>query len=111
MSAIALVYVLYGDRLAAEQAARDMVEQRLAACANRLGDSQSFYRWEGEIEAARGVPVLFKTAPDRREALMAALSRDHGYALPAILSWSAEATADYAAWVARETQLDVDPPA
>ena len=109
MSAIALVYVLYGDRLAAEQAARGMVERRLAACANLLGESQSFYPWEGRIEDAREVPVLFKTAPARREALMAALAQDHGYALPAILSWPADATPDYAEWVARETQPNADP--
>jgi len=104
MSEIALVYVLYGDRAAAETAARDMIDQRLAACANLLGESQSFYPWDGKIEDAREVPVLFKTAPARREALMTALAAAHGYDLPAILSWPVQASADYADWVARETQ-------
>lgn len=103
MTGIALVYVLYGDRAAAERAARAMVERRLAACANVLGEGRSLYSWQGRIEDAGEVPVLFKTAPARRDALMEALARDHGYDLPAILSWPAEASADYAAWVARET--------
>lgn len=111
MSGIALVYVLYGDRTAAEQAARDMVERRLAACANVLGEGRSFYPWEGKIEDASEVPVLFKTAPARCEALMAALAQAHDYALPAVLSWPAQATPDYAAWVERETRSDADPSA
>lgn len=103
MSEIALVYVLFGDRPGAEAVAREMVERRLAACANVLADGRSIYRWAGGIEDAAEVPVLFKTAPVRREALMDALRERHGYDLPAILSWPASATADYAAWVATET--------
>lgn len=104
MSEIALVYVLFGDRASAQTAARSMVEQHLAACANILAAGQSIYPWEGRIEEADEVPVLFKTASARREALMAALTQVHAYALPAILSWPVTASADYAAWVAAETQ-------
>ena len=105
MTEIALVYVLFGDRPTAEAIARAMIEERLAACANLLGDGRSIYRWEGRIEDAVEVPVLFKTAPSRRDALIAALAARHGYDLPAILSWPADATADYAAWVAREAMV------
>lgn len=103
MSEIALVYVLYGTREAAQTAARAMVEQRLAACANILAGSDSVYRWAGVIETASEVPVLFKTSPARRDALMAALAQGHDYELPAILSWAAVASPAYAAWVATET--------
>ncbi|HZV17084.1 MAG TPA: divalent-cation tolerance protein CutA [Sphingobium sp.] len=103
MSEIALVYVLYGTRPAAEVAARTMVAQRLAACANVFAQGQSFYQWAGALEAVTEVAVLFKTAPARCDALMAALERDHPYELPAILSWRVTARPAYAAWVERET--------
>jgi len=105
MSEIALVYVLYGAGPAAEAAARAMVDQRLAACANVFAQGQSLYHWDGALEAASEVAVLFKTALARRDALMAALERDHSYEVPAILSWSAAATPAYAAWVAHETTV------
>jgi periplasmic divalent cation tolerance protein len=103
MSEIALVYVLFGDRASAQVAARNMVEQRLAACANIFADGQSIYPWDGRIAEASEVAILFKTMPARCEALMAALAQGHAYDLPAILSWSAMTTPDYAAWVAKET--------
>jgi periplasmic divalent cation tolerance protein len=103
MSEIVLVYTLFGDRDAAEAVARAMVERRLAACANLLGDGTSIYPWEGRIDRAGEVPVLFKTVPARRDALMAAIGAMHNYDLPAILSWSAVTTPAYAAWVAGET--------
>lgn len=103
MSAIALVYTLVGDRPTAESLAREMVTGHLAACANILTGSRSLYPWAGALEEADEVPLLFKTSPYRKDALMAALASSHPYDLPAILSWPAEATPAYAAWVADQT--------
>ena len=104
MSEIALVYVPYGSREAAESAGQKMVAQRLAACANVLGEGRSIYPWEGAIETAAETVTLYKTAPDRREALIAAIAQDHEYDLPAILCWPAETTQAYADWVRQETR-------
>ena len=103
MSEIALVYTLFGDRDEAERVARAMVAQRLAACANVLAEGTSFYPWDSQIAQAGEVPVLFKTVPARRAALMAAIGAAHGYDLPAVLGWSAVTTPAYAQWVADET--------
>ncbi|MBO9574125.1 MAG: divalent-cation tolerance protein CutA [Sphingobium sp.] len=99
MKDIAIVYVLFGDRAAAEDAATQMIDRRLAACANVQADCLSVYRWQGVKERSDETPVLFKTALDRRSALMAALAVDHDYELPAISSWTATTTDAYADWV------------
>jgi periplasmic divalent cation tolerance protein len=104
---IAIVYVLFGDRAAAEAAAGRMIEQRLAACANIQAGCQSVYRWQGAVERADETPVIFKTSLDRREALMAALAAIHAYELPAISSWTAMTSPAYASWVDEATQDDV----
>lgn len=98
MSNLVIVYALFGDRDAAEQAARDAVDNRLAACANMLAPCRSFYTWEGARVEEDEIPVLFKTTADRRDALMARIARGHAYDIPAISSWPAEAAADYARW-------------
>ncbi len=104
MKDIAIVYVLFGDRATAEIAAVQMVDRRLAACANILGNGLSVYHWKGEMTRAEETPVLFKTATDRRTALMAAIVAAHDYDLPAVSSWDAATTPDYAAWVEGETR-------
>ncbi|HTH27907.1 MAG TPA: divalent cation tolerance protein CutA, partial [Sphingobium sp.] len=43
MSGMMIVYALFGSREAAERAARDAVDSRLAACANILAPCRSFY--------------------------------------------------------------------
>lgn len=101
MSAVALVYTLFGSADVAERIARQMVEERLAACANILGGATSIYEWNGVLETAAEVPVLFKTAPSRRDALMDRLAQLHDYDTPAILALPVEAAAaPFAKWVA-----------
>jgi periplasmic divalent cation tolerance protein len=104
MKDIAIVYALFADRAAAEIAALQLVDRRLAACANILGNCLSVYHWKGELTRAEETPVLFKTTPQRRLALVAALVAGHDYELPAVSSWEVASTPDYSAWVEAETQ-------
>lgn len=104
--AVVLVYTLFGDADAAERIGRRMVEERLAACVNIGAPCTSFYMWEGAIERAAEIPALFKTAADRRDALIARLSALHPYEVPAILSVAETDAAHppFAAWVAAQTR-------
>ena len=99
MKDIAIVYATFGDRAAAEVAAVEMVERRLAACANIQSPCLSVYVWQGQMERTEETPVVFKTGLGRREALMAALAATHDYELPAISSWTAQAGAAFTQWV------------
>nr|WP_317893499.1 divalent-cation tolerance protein CutA [uncultured Sphingomonas sp.] len=103
MSRIALLQATFADAAEAERIGRAVVEERLAACANLLAPCTSIYRWQGAVETACEVPALFKTRPDLVETLAARIAALHGYDLPAIEWWSAEASAAVVDWVARET--------
>ncbi len=103
MREIAIVYALFGDSSAAETIAAQMIEQRLAACANLQAGCVSFYRWQGVTERAAETPVIFKTSLARRAALMEAIAQAHEYEIPAISGWEATTADDYADWVEAET--------
>ncbi|MGE4321663.1 MAG: divalent-cation tolerance protein CutA [Sphingobium sp.] len=102
--AVVLVYTLFGDVDVAERIGGQMVEERLAACVNIGAPCTSLYRWNGTIERAVEIPVLFKTAPDRRDALMARLAALHPYDVPAVLALSETDAVHppFAAWVAAQ---------
>lgn len=97
-----LIYATFPDKETAERIARQMVEQRLAGCANMLGTIQSIYRWDGAITTDTEVAALFKTVAERAEELVAAIAAAHPYDVPAILQWKAAAHAPYASWLQAE---------
>jgi periplasmic divalent cation tolerance protein len=71
----------------AEKAARLLVEERLAVCA-QVGDGiRSWYRWEGQVEESPEVTLTLKVREDRLEACAGRLQALHPYEVPEIMAW------------------------
>jgi len=84
----------------AERLARQLVEERLAACVNVLPPMVSFYRWQGSITRDSERQLVIKTTRDRLAALENRIGALHPYELPEFLVLPVvEASAAYAAWV------------
>ena len=102
---IVTVYAVFADADEASRIARILVEEGLAACANLLAPCRSIYRWQGAIEEAEEVPVLFKTGAGSAEALIARIAALHSYDVPAAVAWPiAAAHAPYGEWVRADTE-------
>lgn len=100
---IATVYAVFADQAQAERIAETVIEERLAACANILAPCRSIYRWQGKVERAEEVPVLFKTA--QPEPLITRIAELHSYDVPAAVAWPIEAVHEpYADWVSTNSR-------
>lgn len=100
----AVVWSTYPGPEAAERAAGDLVERRLAACVAIVPKIVSVYRWQGAIERSDEAVLLAKTRASAAEAVMATLRATHPYELPALLVLPvAAASAAYGAWIEAET--------
>lgn len=87
----------------ADGLARHLVEQRLAACVQRL-PMTSTYRWEGEVVAGPEVLLLAKTVASRYAALEDAVRALHSYDVPEIICLPVSVGhAPYLDWVMAET--------
>ncbi|MFC6825493.1 divalent-cation tolerance protein CutA [Halopelagius fulvigenes] len=88
---------------AAPELARTLVEERLAACVNRL-DCESVYRWEGEVYEESEVVLLAKTTEDGYTALRDRIEELHPYDVPCVERFDrADALPAYASWVEEST--------
>jgi|SRR5882672_163549 len=105
MSEPLLILTNCPDDATAERIARTVVEQRLAACVNRLAAVHSVYRWQGAIEQAVEVPLLIKTTRERYPELEAAIRALHPHSVPEIIALPiGGGYAPYLRWVDDETQ-------
>ncbi|HEV2817071.1 MAG TPA: divalent-cation tolerance protein CutA [Allosphingosinicella sp.] len=97
---IVTVYAIFADAAEAERIAAALVEERLAACANILGACTSIYRWQGAVERAAEVPVLFKTSAAGAAKAIERIAALHSYDVPAVVVWPiADALPAYRDWV------------
>ncbi len=93
------------DAEVADRLARTLVEQKLAACVNRLPAVDSVYRWQGAIERAVEVPLLIKSTRERLPEIQEAIRALHPYEVPEIVAIPVVAGLPaYLRWVVDETQ-------
>ena len=88
----------------AQALSRALVQNRLAACVQRLRVA-SVYEWDGVMEESGEMLLLIKTTVDRYEALEAWIGAHHAYQVPEILMVSAPRGSNaYLAWLAQQTR-------
>lgn len=84
----------------ADRIARELVEQRLAACVNVVAGVSSLYRWKGKVERDEERLLLIKTRAERFESLREALLALHPYELPELIVLPIEAGHEpYLSWL------------
>jgi len=90
---------------AAAKIARTLVEERLAACVNRVPGLVSTYWWQGKIEEDEEVLLVIKTSEEKLEALLKRVPELHPYSVPEVLALPVAAGhGPYLEWLFAETK-------
>lgn len=101
----ALIWCPFPDRETARAIAGQLLDERVVACANILGEIESLFVWQGQRDSAAETAVLFKTSATRLDQAVERLGKLHPYDTPAILGWRADAALPATvAWLASTTQ-------
>ena len=69
----------------AEDLARGLVEEGLAACVNILPGARSIYRWQGKIEDERECLLVMKTVADPIERIIEIIAKRHPFECPEVI--------------------------
>lgn len=91
------VHTTVPDRETAQRMARELVEERVAACVNYHAVS-SIYRWKEDIVEEEEYALDVKTALEYDE-VRESIEEKHPYDVPAILRVETVANDDYGKWV------------
>lgn len=81
---VKLIYVTAPSHHVAEEIARTVVTEHLAACANILDGVTSLFHWEGRLCREQEALLLLKTADERAGQLVERIRQLHPYQCPGI---------------------------
>ena len=99
-----VVFCTCPDEASATRIAAALVNERLAACVNRIAGVESTYRWQGQIHRDAECLLLIKTVRERFATLRERILALHAYELPEVIALDiADGSAAYLDWIARET--------
>ncbi|HYM88750.1 MAG TPA: divalent-cation tolerance protein CutA [Nitrospiraceae bacterium] len=88
----------------ARKIGKEVVNAKLAACANIIPRIQSIYRWKGKVVKAPEVLIILKSTRPRYRALEKAIKAMHTYETPEIIALPVKEGLDrYIGWIHSET--------
>ncbi|MEJ6391918.1 divalent-cation tolerance protein CutA [Gymnodinialimonas sp. 2305UL16-5] len=111
MTALMEVTITYDSADLARNAARDLIEQRLAACVHVAGPIESTFWWDGAVQFDREWRLTAKTSPAMADRAVSVLLEGHPYDLPGLVIHPCTSTPEFAEWVASEASGPSTPPA
>jgi periplasmic divalent cation tolerance protein len=81
-----VVLITTKDRAEGERIAKQLVEEKLAACVNVLPKISSTYRWNGKVKQTSEALLIVKTSNKKLAGLIARVKELHSYEIPEILA-------------------------
>lgn len=86
--------------------ARQLIENRLAACVNLTPDVRSIYLWQGKVEESQECQMVIKTRASLFTPLRRFIRQHHPYEIPEIVALPvADIDDDYLAWLQEVTDV------
>jgi periplasmic divalent cation tolerance protein len=100
-----VVYVTVGSKNEALTIAREVVQERLAGCANIIEGVTSVYEWKGELQEDGEWILILKTVSSRLSYLIDRVVQLHSYECPCVTSWPiAEGHEPFLRWLDDQTK-------
>lgn len=95
-----IVLTTAGSDEQGETIARALVDRRLAACVNMIGQNCSVFRWKDQVVREEEKLLLIKTTARRFEQVRQAIHELHTYETPEVVALPIQdGDADYLAWL------------
>lgn len=103
-TATAMVYVTAGSSEEALAIAHNIVDERLAACANVIDGVTSVYRWQGETKQDSEASLIIKTRRELTDRVIERILEIHSYECPCIVVLPiTDGNPDFLQWIVSET--------
>ena len=88
------------DRVVAEQLARRLINEQLAACVNIVPNLLSIYSWQGKVESAEECLLLIKAPMSQYDLIENTLHEQHPYEVPEIIALPVQqGLPEYLQWI------------
>ena len=99
-----LVYITTPSEEEAKRISTELVGQRLAACANILGASNSVFWWNGTVQSELETVTILKTSEKKIDLLISTVKELHSYDCPPITALEiTKGNPVFLNWISKET--------
>ena len=96
-----IIFITAANQKEADKLSRNLVEEKLAACATIVPGVWSRYHWQGKVEHSEELLLIVKTLPRLYKKVEKRVRELHSYTVPEILALPIiEGNPAYLKWIA-----------
>jgi periplasmic divalent cation tolerance protein len=81
-----VIFITVPNKKEAEHIARQLIENRLAACVNIIDKIESVFRWEGKVQRAGELLLVIKSKKLKLTSIIKLVKSMHSYEVPEIIA-------------------------
>jgi len=102
-----VVFISCASEKEAENIARILLKEQLAACINMLPAITSFFSWQGKVQREKEVLMIVKSLKSVFNDLEKTVKKHHSYEIPEIIVLPiTDGAKDYLDWIRESTRSD-----
>lgn len=99
-----IIYITAKDKEQAATLARELLTEKLIACANIFENVMSIYRWMGNIEEAKECVIIAKSRGEHVQKICERVEVLHSYDCPCVVATPVSAGhKPFLEWIEKET--------
>ena len=102
MKNIKFFYITAPNKREAAQLAKKLLDKKLIACANVIGNVSSYFVWKKKVQNSKEIIICGKTTSKNQTKIIHAVKSIHSYAVPCIIFFDIKnGNKDFLKWIKR----------
>ena len=105
MTKYIIIFITCSSGREARKIAKELLNEKLIACANIIEGVSSFFRWKGKVDMASESLMIIKTAKKNFAKVKQAVKELHSYEVPEIIALPiVEGEKKYLNWISESVK-------
>ena len=100
MKNIKFFYITASNKKEAERIAKKLLNKKLIACANVIGNVNSYFVWKNKVQNSNEIIICGKTTSKNQKKIIQIVKSLHSYSVPCIIFFDIKnGNKDFLKWI------------
>ena len=100
MKNIKFFYITAPNKKEAERIAKKLLDKKLIACANVIGNVNSYFVWKNKVENSKEIIICGKTVSKNQTKIIQIVKSLHSYSVPCVIFFDIKnGNKDFLQWI------------
>jgi periplasmic divalent cation tolerance protein len=99
-----IIFITAGNKTEANQIAKVLIQEKLAACVNMIDPVESVFKWQNKMSQEKEILMMVKSINRNMDKIITMVKQNHSYDVPEIIAMPIiSGSKEYLSWLREES--------